>query len=274
MNPVLSTLAATFRLTTYQLLGGRRRLLTLVTFLLPVGLAFLARVLLPARAFQDPTVGYAMMLLGIYVGVFVPFMAVYWGSAVLTDEIEGKTLVFLWTRPSGRSPVITLKFGIAMGWLILLVIPSLAATYAVLSWRSGLRLHEFQAVIWDGRALALEALTYGALAFFLSSLVKRPLMTALLYVFSLDLFGTFLPGYLRLISVRHYVVTLTTQKQEDDSLPASRLGRRLMELVEQVETTESEAIWTMLIASTVMIALGAFFLRRREFMGDDPVRNQ
>lgn len=269
---MLNSLAAAFRLTTHQLLGGRRRILTLIAFLLPVALALLSRTLIPARVY-DPTTGYAAVLVGVYVAVFVPFMAVYWGAALLTDEIDGKTLVYLWTRPAGRARMMVFKFLVAFAWLSVLTALSLAATWLVLAWRPGAppALHNLLTIVWDTRALTLGALAYGGFAFFLSSLLKKPLMVALLYVYSLDLFAAVLPGYLKLISVRHYVMTLTTQKEE---APNSRQLRKLLQLVEETPTTEAEAIWTLAGAALVLLILGALLLRSREFLGDDPARER
>lgn len=269
---LLSSASAAFRLTTHQLLGGKRRFLTLVSFLLPVGLALLARTVIPSRTY-DPAIGYALMLVGVYVGFFMPFMAIYWGSSVLTDEIEGKTLVYLWTRPAGRARLAVLKWAVGMFWLCLGLVLSLLLSYVVLSWSASgpPSIHNLQTVVWDGRALALGALAYGALAFLLAAVIKKPLTVGLVYVYFLDTAAAGFPGYFKLFSIRFYVLSLCTQREEGSQ---SEFARKLLELVEEITTTEFQSIATLVCTAAILLASGAFLVRGREFLGDDPARNQ
>lgn len=272
---MLNASVAVFRLTTHQLLGGRRRWLTIVSFALPVLLAVLARALLPRGAFADPTIGYATIMVGVYAGVFVPFMALYWGSAVLTDEIDGKTLVYLWTRPAGRARLMTVKFLVAMTWFVALLVPSAMATYLVLASGSEmpLRIRDLLTVVWDVRALSLGALAYGAFAFFLSAILKKPLMASLLYVYLVDFFLSWpvIPGYLKMLSIHHYVAVLGTQQAVDGD---SRISKALQAMVADTPTTEGQAVWTLIGVGLVFVLVGAWLMRSREFLGDDPARNQ
>ena len=276
---MLNSAAAVIRLTTHQLLGGRRRILTLVSWLLPVGVALLLRVLLPARAFADSSVGYGSVLIGVYASILVPFVAVYWGSSVLTDEVEGKTLVYLWTRPAGRARIMVMKFAVALAWFMVLLLLSLTATYLTLAWggEQPVRLHHLQTVLWDLRALSLGGLTYAAVAFFLASLIRKPLMASLLYFYTIDFFLSWpiIPGYLKLLSVHHYVAVLSTRDAAPEADgPARFLGRALEKLVEETPTTESQAVWTLVAAGLAFLIAGALLTRSREFLGDDSARNQ
>lgn len=253
--------------------------MTLVSYLLPVGVALLLRTFLPARAFTDPSVGYGSVLVGVYASILVPFMAVYWGSSVLTDEVEGKTLVYLWTRPAGRARIMIMKFVFALAWFVALLLPSLTAAYLALAWggEQPVRLHDLQTVLWDLRALGLGGLTYAAVAFFLAALIRKPLMASLLYFYTVDFFLSWpiIPGYLKLLSVHHYVAVLSTREAAPESGEAAGLlGRALEKLVEETPTTESQAVWTLAAAGLAFLFTGALLMRSREFLGDDPARNQ
>lgn len=260
-----NTIAAAFQLAGIQVFGRKRRLVTIIMFLLPIGLAFIMREFGP----KETSTAYAQVVSGMLALFLVPFIAVFWGSAILTDEVEGKTLVFLWTRPAGRSRLFVLKYIAVVLWLVMLSGISVFSAYVVLFSRESLESvkDNILMVVWDARALSLGAACYAALSFFFATVFKKPVTIGLLYAYLFDSFANVLPGFLKRLSIRHNVLSLTSH-------PQAERPKGFLKFLSENDITEWQAIWTLAIAALVFLAVGAVILRNKEYLGDDPARSQ
>jgi ABC-type transport system involved in multi-copper enzyme maturation permease subunit len=264
---MLNAFAAGMILARRSLLGRARWLVTLAVFLLPVGLALVARRYAPPEEFGDT---YMALVSLLYAGILVPYIASYLGSAAVSDEIEGRTLVYLWTRPVGRAAVFACKFAALALWLFLLLALFVPAVFAVLYSSGGAQSLASNAMmpVWDTLGLWGGAVAYAALAFLLATLLKKPLVAMLLYI-AVDNISQFMPGFLKLFFIRHYVFTLTSTPEAEK---AQGVFKRILETAGT--TTDTEAAVTLAVAVVVLVAAGAVVLNHREYLGDDPARAQ
>lgn len=262
--------AAAVHLTNHQLFSGRRLLVTLASVLGPVLLVAVA-ALMPRGFGLPPSAeeGYRDTLAGVYIGVIVPFLGIYWGSALFSDELEGRTLVFLWTRPSGRAWIFIVKYLVACLWLAVLLVPSVLGVFVIYFGRVGFGdlVRNLPMVGWDLRSLVVGGTAYMALGFLLSALTKKPLILGLAYVFLWDSFAFFLPGFLKLFSIRHYMLVL-------GSNPHAGAPTGFFAFLAQSETTEFQSMVTLGCFVVVALLLAVFLLKKREYLGDDPARAQ
>lgn len=251
-----------------QIFGRVRRWITLGVLALPVVMAALTRYFSPDIA--NARVGaYVASVAGLYATVVVPFMGVFWGSAVFSDEVEGKSLVFLWTRPAGRALVLLLKWLLVTLALVLLLVPSLGLLFVILFYDNGFGriVAEGQMLLYDLGALTLGAAAYGAFGLLLATLLKRPLATGLAYVLVWDNAMHFIPGYLKLFSIRHYVAVLSSR-------PSEGAPKGWLEFLAESATTETQAAVTLMVVTAVLVGLSAVVLTMREYRTDDPARTQ
>jgi ABC-2 type transport system permease protein len=264
---MLNAFAAGMTLARRSLLGRARWLVTLLVFMLPVALALVGRRYAPAGDYGDI---YMSLVSLMYAGILVPYIASYLGSAVVSDEIEGRTLVYLWTRPVGRAAVFAFKFLALALWLFLLLALFVPAVWAVLFSHGGMASLTSNAMIpcWDTLALWGGAVAYAALAFLLATLLKRPLVAMLLYIV-VDNISQVMPGFIKLFFIRHYVFTLSSTPP-----PSEAQGMLKEMLKDPVPTTDFQAAVTLAVAVVVLVAAGAFVLNHREYLADDPARAQ
>lgn len=260
---MLNVFAAAAKLTTLQISRGARKWGTLMAFMVPVAYAALARAF-PQHIKLE---GYAGFVTAVYTSLLVPFIGVFWGTTLLADDIQAKTLVYLWTRPTSRVGLFLAKFLVMGIWLVVLLSISLAAVFTITYYKDGFAEVRENAMmlVWDIRALALGGLTYAALAYLLATIFKKPLIIGLIYVFTADEFAWFLPGYLKRFSIRHHVYVLSSHP--DQGKPTGTL-----EFLTQHDTTELQAWVTLLVATTVLLLLASLVLRNREFLAEDTAR--
>src|SRR6516162_6155495 len=111
----LSALAALFWLTLRQHARGRRLLVLAALYLLPIGIAILARSLSPT----DPTAPLLFnVVLTLIPHALVPLTALLYASGMIQDEIEEQTLTYLLVRPLPKWSIYLTK------WLATLIVTS------------------------------------------------------------------------------------------------------------------------------------------------------
>lgn len=261
-------------LTLRQLAGGRRAAAVGALFAVPVGLALLARFT-AVGLFPDPAQAYGAVVQGVFAGLLVPFAAILWGSATLADEIDGGTLVYLFTRPAGRARIMAVKLATAVILLAAVLAVSLAASYAAvfLGPVRPPRAGDLLTIMWDLRAMSLGAAAYAAFAFLLATFLKRPLLAGLIYVFTVDLGANFLPGYLKRVSVRHHMETLVTHLDTTEAANGGAGAENLLRMATDSGTTEAQALWTLGAIAVCCAMSGLWLVRTREFSPADAARS-
>jgi ABC-2 type transport system permease protein len=143
----------------------------------------------------------------LYVRFIVPALAVFYGTSLIADEVEERTLTYLFTRPIPRGAVLLGKYAGYLLCTTLVVLPSAMLTYFAL-----VPLHEiaatFPPLMIDLGVLALGLAVYGALFALLGAALRRPLATGLVFVFGWEPVVLLLPGYLRRGTLAYYLQAL------------------------------------------------------------------
>src|SRR5579871_1248892 len=104
-----------FDLSLNQMLWSRRTIFMALVVGLPVAPAAGLRVLVDlgapimmrgGRANVTGPVVFGLMIWGFFVRFSVPVLGVFYGTALVADEIEDKTITYLFTRPIPRGAVL------------------------------------------------------------------------------------------------------------------------------------------------------------------------
>src|SRR5262249_46608343 len=112
----------------------------------PVVIALLLRLLvaLGAPIFEGPTGGsgrslrmtgpaiFGMLIWVIYLRFIVPVLGVFYGTSLMADEIEDKTITYLFTRPIRRGAVLVGKYLAYLACTAFVVLPSIVIVYLLI----------------------------------------------------------------------------------------------------------------------------------------------
>ncbi len=205
---------------------------------------------------------YGMMIWLFYVRFLVPLLGVFYGASLIADEVEDKTLTYLFTRPIQRGAVIIGKYMAYLVCTMLLLLPSVVIVFFVIvSLGRGRTIAEmFPTLLTDLAMLALGLAAYGAVFAFVGARVKRPLLVGLLFAFGWEPAVTIAPGYLKRLTVSYYLQALVRHEMPPDS-PAFALLRIFR---------ETPSIPTSLVGLAVIVALGLWLatwtVERREYV--------
>jgi ABC-type transport system involved in multi-copper enzyme maturation permease subunit len=218
--PFLRAARAVFDLSLEGMLWSRRTLLMAALLLFPALLAVLFRVLEPrwgARLSGFDLYGYVVAL--YYVRYVLPLSALFYATALIADEVEGKTITYLLTRPAQRVAILAGKFAAYLATAASLSLPAVIATFFLLTtargWTGvGTRVPD---LFRDMGVMALTVLAYGAFFALMGVLLRRPVIPGLLFLFVWELLAN-APGYLPRFTITAYLRSLIRHRPAEEGM--------------------------------------------------------
>lgn len=162
---------------------------------------------------------FALMMWAFYLRFSVPVLGAFYGTALIADEVEDKTITFLFTRPISRSAVLFGKYLAYLVCTMLVVLPSVVVVWLLVAPLGGNTMAQtFIDLSKDLPILAAGLAVYGALFALVGSTFKRPLLTGLIFVFGFEPAVLVFPGYLKKLSVAYYLQGLVPQAMPNDTV--------------------------------------------------------
>ncbi len=161
---------------------------------------------------------FGMMIWLLYIRFIVPILGVFYGTALIADEVDDKTITYLFTRPVPRSAVLIGKYLAYLVCTVLLVLPSVMLVFFLIVPMGGSSIAEaFPALLADLGMLAAGLAAYGAVFAFVGASVKRPLIIGLVFAFGWEPTALLFSGYLRRATVAYYLEGLVTHQMPQDT---------------------------------------------------------
>jgi len=228
----------------------KRLTVALLLVLLPAALGLLWRILTPAEDFAPGEV-YNRLAVGLVFGFILTILSVLYGTGVVSQEIEGRTIVYLLTRPIPRWRILLAKF--AASWLAITVTVGSSVLLLALAVHGPAKIGgENGVVLRDLRILAVGALAYGSLFLLLATLLSRPLTYGLLFVFGWESWAPSLPGSFGRLSVMTYLRRLAPHPSAGEDGGAAQF----LQAFNPMAIPASQA-WLVLSVLTLAALLGA-----------------
>jgi ABC-2 type transport system permease protein len=208
-----------------EMLWSRRTIFMALVVGLPVLLAAVVRLLTALGApgmhvnnvaVTGPVI-FGLMIWAFFVRFSVPVLGVFYGTALIADEVDDKTITYLFTRPIPRGGVLLGKYLAYLVCTVLVVLPSVVLVWMLIVPMGGSLGQSFPDLVTDLGLLALGLAVYGAVFSFVGAAIKRPLLLGLVYVFGWETAVMALPGYLKRFSVAYYLQGLVPQAMPSDT---------------------------------------------------------
>ncbi len=259
--------ARVFDLSLGQMLWSRRTIFMVLVLASPIMLAITARIvdasgIAPLRV-NGVRVGgaaiFGMMIWVLFLRFIVPVLGVFYGTALIADEVEDKTITYLFTRPIRRAAVVIGKYLSYLVCTTLVVLPSVVIVYFLVVPFSELP-GTFQSFVIDLGILALGLAAYGALFALVGAVMKRPLVAGLVFAFGWEQVALAMPGYLRRFTLAYYLQGLVPHAMPSDGV---------VSLLQAVFTDRPAALTCMIclvFATIVALVLACRVVERREYV--------
>jgi len=224
---LLASSARIFDLSLGQMLWSRRSVFLAVLVGGPVVIAAMLRVTAALELAGLPRINgvriggpalFGMMIWLLYIRFIVPVLGVFYGTALIADEIEDRTITYLFARPIPRSSVLLGKYLSYLTCTVLLVLPSVVLVYFLVAPLGGAGIGaEFPSLLADLCMLAAGLASYGAVFALVGARLKRPLVIGLVFAFGWEPGVLLFPGYLKRATVAFYLQALVPHAMPQDS---------------------------------------------------------
>jgi ABC-2 type transport system permease protein len=224
-NPgLLPSALRVFDLSLGQMLWSRRSVFLGLLVGAPMVLALAVRLFAATRGLpvingaglSGPTL-FGILIWLLFVRFVVPVLGVFYGTSLIADEVDDKTITYLFTRPVPRAAVLLGKYIAYLACVVLLVLPSVVVVYFLVVPIGGHIGESFPALAEDLGMLVVGLAAYGAVFALVGASLKRPLIAGLVFAFGWESTVLLIPGYLKWLSVAYYVQALVPHAMPQDS---------------------------------------------------------
>jgi len=249
-----------FDLSLEGMIWSRRSLVMGLLVALPAVLALVYRIVL-ASGVEAKLLGpldlYALVVAVFWIRNVLPLAALFHATALIADEVEGRTLTYLLTRPVARPAILAGKFAAYLVTSLAVALPSGVVTFFLLATARG----------WSGvgaavpdllrdlGVMALALVAYGALFTLLGVLLRRPVIPGLLFIFGWELVSN-LPGRLPRLTLTTWLRSLIRHRPAEEGLS---------QLFGQVEPA-GLSLAVLILVSVVFLAAAAAVFANREYV--------
>ncbi len=257
--PFAPAARAVFDLSLDGMVFSRRSLLMALLVAAPVAFAVLYRVL--AVTHGTPPLGaadlYALMVAIYWVRNVLPLAALFYATSLIADEVEGRTLTYLLTRPLTRASIFAGKFAAYLATTLTLALPAAVVTFFLLMTAPGAPALAAAAtdLLRDVGVMLLALVAYGALFGLMGVLLKRPVIPGLLFLYGWELLAN-LPGYLPRLTLTAWLRSLIRHRPAEQGLAG---------LFQQVLPGD-QALAVLLAVSLLLLGASAWIFSRREYV--------
>lgn len=240
-----------------RMLPRPRSFWVFVLLALPVFFGVLLRIYPPKGL---PLTGFE--LYGIVVALFfirnlLPLVALLFGSALISDSVDSKTLTYFLTRPISRLSIFLGEFMAYLVTVLTLTVPCVVLTYLVLCVGSpqgaGFGATD---LVQDLLACALTLFTYGGVFALLGVSLKRPLIPGLLFLFVWEGFVANFPGDAPNYTLTAYARSLIRHRPAEEGL--AELFSKFFPV--------GESVLVLGIVGVVSLTLAIWIFSRREYV--------
>ena len=257
-----------FDLSLGEMLWSRRTIFLALVVGSPVLLAVVARIvqasgIAPLRvngASVEAASIFGMMIWILFLRFIVPVLGVFYGTALVADEVEDKTITYLFTRPVRRGAVLVGKYFAYLVCTTLVVLPSVVIVYFLLVPLAEVP-RSFVWLVTDLGLLAIGIAAYGAVFALVGAVLKRPLVVGLVFAFGWEQLAMLMPGYLRRFTVAYYVQALVPH-----AMPAEGTVSSLLQSVFSETPTAPTALFVLFSVTVLALVLAARAVERREYV--------
>jgi len=226
-------------------------------------LSLLGRLILTYRWIRSPFTPeqvFSSLMSTAVIHFLVVFVTLFYGTALISEEVEGKTLTYLLVRPIPKPTIMVGKF-LALIWIsTLLVIPTIFVSYAILYVRTdmGPFLEDIGVLGKDIGIVFLALVAYGSMFSLLGAWLRHSILTGLVYAFGWEGIVSYLPGFTRKLTITHYIQSIFPHEDAGTSI-AMMIGERSGLL---------ESILTLILLSAFFLATASLILREKEYVLD------
>ena len=247
-----------FKLTLRQILRNKRTVFVFLGSMSPVVPAIIFRLV--DHSTRDALRFIPMLTMILYLMFVTILISLFYGTAIIADEIDGKTLTYLFMRPLRKSLILLSKFAAYFVGSVALIAPSHLLTTLIVATdpkvKGNLLFHLGMSLKYVG-VMSLALLAYGAIFTAFGVRFKHSVLWGLLLVFGWEKIALAVPGNIKKFSVIHYLLSIYPRHGSPTRLIQKFLG--------DSPASPGFAFVMILLIAVFFLCLSIWIFRRREY---------
>ncbi len=264
----LASALRVFDLSVSEMLWSRRTIFMALVVGAPVLISVVLRLLdtLGAPIFRvngttmaGPAI-FGLMIWVFYLRFTVPVLGVFYGTSLIADEVEDKTITYLFTRPIPKGAVLVGKYFAYLACTFFVVLPSVVIVYLAIVPMRGSLGASFLDLVKDLALLSVGLAVYGAVFAFIGAKFKRPLLIGLIFIFGWEQAALAFPGYLKKFTVAYYLQSMVPHAMPNDTVVSLIQG-----IFRETPSLTESLIWLAVIL-VVFLWAAAVSVERKEYV--------
>lgn len=192
------------------------------------------------------------LVFSLFVGFLLPIWSLSFATEALGGEREGRSLVWLLTRPLPRSSIYLAKFVGLLPWSIALNLGGFGLICALGGWQGHLAFRLYWPAVLGG------TIAFCALFHLMGACFRRAAVIALVYSFFLETILGNMPGYMKRISIGFYTRCLMFDAADGYGVQSEKPSIYL--------PVDATTAWVVLASATVaFLVLGMVIFARAQY---------
>lgn len=203
---------------------------------------------------------FSSLIMVFYLQFLILILALFFGTSVCSEEIEGKTMTYLTTRPVSKSAILLGKYAAYTLLVILMMAVGLVVSFLILNIDNLGDVSLYGILGKYGLALILGLICYTSFFTFIGTFLKRSILFGLFFSFGWENVIQYFPGSTQKFAIVHYLKSL---------LPTSSGGRFSFLLFRLEPTPPALAIFMLFLITGVFLLLSCLFFSKKEYIMED-----
>jgi len=242
-------------------LRAKRTRVFILLALVPVLLMLAARIMegVGSASARDVAGFFGHFMLSLYFQLLIPVLALFFGTSIVNEELDNKTLVYLTTVPVPRRAVLLGKYLAALLLAALLIVAGFLLCFLAASFT---RLGD--AAAWEELGLflgtsLLALFCYSALFTALGAFMKKSILLGLFFVFGWESVVQYFPGVTQKFTIIHWIKSLLPIPPGQNSFLSFQLQ----------PSPPLQSVLTLLAAGLLFLYIAVFIFERKEYILSD-----
>jgi len=261
-KPLARFFDSTGKVFSFFLFLGRRanktKIFILISFL-PVVMAIVIKFIqyLNKNIWMRDISIFSNIIIFFYLQFLILILALFFGSSVCLEEIEGKTLTYLTTRPVPKSAIILGKYAAYTLLIVLMVNVGVTFSFLILNIDHLYDFSLYKILFRDMGVLTIGLVCYTAFFTAVGSILKKSILFGLIFGFGWENIIQYFPGSTQRFTIVHYLKSL---------LPQPRGGRFSFLLFRLEPTSPGTAILMLLLITGVFLGIACLLFSQKEYI--------
>lgn len=242
-------------------LRARRTKVFYLISLIPIVIAVLVKLSLVASGRNISGIYiFSNIIMAFYLQFLILILALFFGTSICSEELEGRTLTYLTTRPIQKSAVLLGKFAAYYLMTLMMTVFGVIAAFIILNLEKLGDVSLYKILFKDMAVLGLGLLCYMSFFAMIGTFLKKSIMFGLIFSFGWENVIQYFPGSTQKFAIAHYLKSL---------LPSPVTGRFSFLLFRLEPTPPAAAVAVLLFLTAVFLALACFLFSAKEYILQD-----